>query len=367
MKSIVKLILAIVNIALAVLLLGSTLAGWFLPSKMIVFSLLSYTYLYLLIANVVMLIVWLLAKSKWFLLPLAAIVVRFSFLPLFFQVGGTETLGDEELAKFEPLKVMTFNAHHFQGVERDAAVTDYNMGLFIKMVEEERPDLLAMQEYIGRGDSIHLTDRLTQMGYTYQATGYQNGSMTGNVIFSKLPIVGKGTVQGSSRLYTDLLWMDDTIRVYGLHLESYRLDEHDHETLDKLKHGEVDSGMSHNTLHKFAATIRRHEEELNMLKPHIDECPYHCIAMGDFNDTPASYFYQQLEKQLNDSYCEAGQGFSTTYHGNFTTSHNAIFPAFRIDMVFHDDAFKARTYKRIKSEISDHFPVVVTLEKHQTK
>ncbi len=362
MRHIVKLVFITVSIALSALLLASTLAGWKAPSSMMIFSLLSYAYLYILIANVVMLIVWLLAKSKWFLLPLATVLVRFSFMPLFFQVGGTETLSDDAMAEFTPLKVLTFNAHHFQGKERDASVTDHNMSLFIDMLNEEQPHLLAMQEYIGRGDSLHLTKRLTQMGYTHHASGYQNGSMTGNVLFSNLPIVGTGTVEGSSRLYADLLWLEDTIRVYGLHLESYRLDDEDRETLNKLKHGEVDSSTSHNTLHKFATTIRRHEEEWGMLKPHIDQSPYPCIMLGDFNDTPASYIYQQIRQRLTDSYCEAGQGFSTTYHGSFTTSRHATFPAFRIDMVFHDNAFKARTYKRVKLEVSDHYPVLVTLE-----
>lgn len=361
MKKILKIILIVVCILLAVLLLGSTMAGWFKPSHLMVTSLLSYAYLYLLISNVVLMIVCMLVKSKWFLLPLGTILLRFSFLPLFFQVGGSEALSDDEQARIAPLKVMTFNAHHFQGVERNASLTDTNMLLFIDMVQREEPHLMALQEYIGRGDTVLLTDRLAQMGYEYQATGYQNGSMTGTVIFSKIPITERGTVEGSSRLFTDLLWNNDTIRLYCLHLESYRLDEQDHETLHKLKHGEVDTNMGLSTLHKFAATIRRHEQEWEMLQQHFDECPYHYIVMGDFNDTPASYLYQQMTQHLTDSYCEAGQGFSTTYHGSFTTASRGTFPAFRIDMVFHDDAFKAYTYKRIKSEISDHFPVVVTL------
>ena len=84
---------------------------------------------------------------------------------------------------------------------------------------------------------------------------------------------------------------------------------------------------------------------------------------GDFNETPASYFYHQCRPYLKDSYCEAGQGFSTTYHGSFTRSRNATFPAFRIDMVLHTTDMEAISYKRIKSEMSDHYPVIVTLRK----
>ena len=92
MKQLLKIILLVINIIVIALLLGSTLAGRVAPSRFIGFSLLSYGYLYFLIANIVFVIVWLLFSSKWFLLSLAAILLRFSFLPLYFQIGGSDTL-----------------------------------------------------------------------------------------------------------------------------------------------------------------------------------------------------------------------------------------------------------------------------------
>ena len=44
--------------------------------------------------------------------------------------------------------------------------------------------------------------------------------------------------------------------------------------------------------------------------------------------------------------------FGSTYNGNF--------PAFRIDYILFDDNFKALSYKRITSDISDHYPIVAT-------
>jgi endonuclease/exonuclease/phosphatase family metal-dependent hydrolase len=51
---------------------------------------------------------------------------------------------------------------------------------------------------------------------------------------------------------------------------------------------------------------------------------------------------------------EQGRGFGTTYHG--------YYPAFRIDYVLHSLEFKTLSYKRVKTDISDHYPVVVTLQ-----
>ncbi len=362
MKKLLKLILLVINIVFVVLMLGSTLAGRVAPSRFIGFSLLSYGYLYFLIINIVFVIIWPVFSSKWFLLSLSAILVRFSFLPLYFQIGGSDTL-DHDNREDKMLKVMTFNAHHFRGVDFSNEFGDSNMAYFLKIVDEEQPDIMALQEYIGRGDTLHLTDHLRRRGYKYMTTGYENGSISGEVIISRLPIVRTVRIEGPSKLYANLLWDDDTVRLYCLHLNSYGLDESDHQQIHDISHGNVDSLTGRSTLHKFRETIVNHESEWEVLQPYFDNHKILSIVAGDFNETPASYFYQQCKAYLKDSYCEAGQGFSTTYHGLFTRSRKATFPAYRIDMVLHTPDFEALTYKRIKSEISDHYPIITTLKR----
>ena len=66
--------------------------------------------------------------------------------------------------------------------------TDSNMTVFLSIVDNEQPDIMALQEYIGQGDTVPLTERLKQRGYVNMTSGYDNGSMTGEVIFSKYPI-----------------------------------------------------------------------------------------------------------------------------------------------------------------------------------
>lgn len=363
MKRVIKAILLILNVVVLLLLVGSTLAGRVAPSRFIWFSLLSYGYLYFLIINIVFVVLWLIMSSKWFLLSLAAIVVRYAFLPLYFQVGGTETVSDETLAEPDVLKVLTFNAHHFHGVSMEEGLTDSNMTVFLDIVDDEQPDIMALQEYIGHGDTVQLTERLKQRGYVNMTSGYDNGSMTGEVIFSKYPIARVVRIEGPSKLYVNLLWNGDTLRFYCLHLNSYGLDETDHKQIHDISHGNVDSLTVRSTLRKFRETIVAHENEWEVLKPYFDNHDRLSIVAGDFNETPASYFYHQCRPYLKDSYCEAGQGFSTTYHGSFTRSRNATFPAFRIDMVLHTTDMEAISYKRIKSEMSDHYPVIVTLRK----
>ena len=67
---------------------------------------------------------------------------------------------------------------------------------------------------------------------------------------------------------------------------------------------------------KFAETTRQHEREWKEeLKPLVEESTVPLIIAGDFNDTPASYIYQQATDLLSDPYVEQGRGFGTTYHG----------------------------------------------------
>ena len=54
-----------------------------------------------------------------------------------------------------------------------------------------------------------------------------------------------------------------------------------------------------------------------------------------------------------DPYVNQGRGFGTTYHGPF--------PAFRIDYILHSHDFESLSYKRVKTNISDHYPIVVQL------
>lgn len=363
---ILKIIILIFNIAALLLLLGSTAAGLVPPSRFMGFSLLSYAYLYLLIINVVFIVLWLLLSSKWFLLSLAGIVLRYSFLPLYFQVGGTEAAPDEVAGSPEVLKVMTYNVHHCVGTGLDSKVQksriDSNMVELLRIVGEEKPDVISIQEFRKQGDTVNLVNRMKGLGYKYIAVAHGVKDISDEVVFSRVPIVDTVTVDGHSKYYVNLLVGGDTVHLYNLHLNSYGLDEKDQKNIHDISHGNVDSLAGRSTIHKFTSTILAHEKEWGILKASLESHGGRVVVTGDFNETPASYFYQQCRRLLVDSYCEVGQGFSTTYHGSFTRQRTGTFPAFRIDLILHSADIKALSYKRIKSDVSDHYPVIVELK-----
>ena len=144
------------------------------------------------------------------------------------------------------------------------------------------------------------------------------------------------------------------VRVCCVHLDSYQLTEQDRKGFEQLSHAKPDSN-THRLMRKFKETTLQHEREWKeelLPKVAASELPF--LLVGDFNDTPASYIYQKATDYLKDSYVEQGRGFGTTYHGPF--------PAFRIDYVLHSPDIEALSYKRVKTNVSDHYPVVVTLK-----
>lgn len=349
MKKFLRIILLIINLFFALALVLSTLAGTLVPSRFVYVSILSYGYLLLLLANVLFIVVWL-CLSRWeFLLSVAAIAVRFSFVGLFFQMGGTTEVAPAD----NQLKVMTFNAHGFLGLDSDTLMTaDSGARAFLRIVDAEDPDVLCLQEFFSPY-RILLADSLKARGFTSSFGVHGHNPNSPQMLFTRCRLVQGVEMDGKSKFYADIEKNGHKVRVCVVHLDSYQLSEKDREGFERLTHAKPDS-TTRGLLGKFAETARRHEEEWKEeLLPLIEKTEIPIIIAGDFNDTPASYIYQQITRHLTDSYVEEGSGFGTTYHGPY--------PAFRIDYVFHSPALQTLSYKRIKTNISDHYPIVVTL------
>lgn len=352
----IRHIFLLLNWIAALLLFASTL-GSIPPSQFIGFSLLSYCYFPLLLVNVLFIVVWLCASSKHFLLSTITIILRWSFVPAFFQVGGhPETPSDEASV----VRVMSFNMHHFYGKNYINNTADIENGepnaiAFVQLIRENDPDIICCQEFLPYTGKIDLRDSLNALGYSNYVAAAPAYGHSSSILWTKLPVVGREYIDSSRLVRVDVVKGTDTMRVFSLHMHSYGLTEDDKGRIDSIYHGEdIDKSSVKLTLLKFTEAIKAHEEEWDVLRPMVTSSPYPVILAGDFNDHPASYLYLNIRKELKDSYRERGKGFCTTYSGRF--------PAFRIDYIFHSDQFKALSYKRIKSNISDHYPITVELE-----
>ena len=138
MKKFISTFVLIINAIFAVLLLASTLAGSVKPSPCMWISLLSYCYVPLLVANIVFMLFWLFFANKYFLVSLVAIVIRWSFIPLYIQLSGNGQITDERL-----MRIMSFNVHRFTKKDDACAQT-------IGMVKERMPNVICFQEFAVR-------------------------------------------------------------------------------------------------------------------------------------------------------------------------------------------------------------------------
>lgn len=350
---IVRTILLVINVILIIGLLLTTVGGSVAPSTSLLPGLLAYGYLPMLGLNVLMVLVWLLMKRWQCLLSVAAIAVRYTMLPLFFQVGGTMKVpaAEEHPAM---VTVLTHNVRLFRGAEANEAQTDSNALEFLALVRQYNPDVLCLQEYAAT-PRVRLTDSLTLMGYNhyYGSNTSSDGLPWGSVIFSRLPITYVNRIDGE-KLMAELLLEGRKFRVCCVHMDSYRFDERDLEEMDRVRHGDVKL-TSGKTYGKVKETLLCHEHEWNTgLKPVVSECSLPLLLAGDLNDVPGSWLYAQISELLSDTYCDKGLGYVGTWGQGLLRV--------RIDMVFRSEGFRTLSYRRIRTGISDHCPIFTSLE-----
>lgn len=344
MKSFFRIVLTIVNLILAVALLLADLAGNVKPSSSIYISLLSYGYFYILVANMVCMVLWLCLRSRLFLLSLAVILFKVNYIPRYFQLGGTE---ETEIADESSLKIMSFNTHVFRWTDTSSFST-------LKLIDDEQPDIICFQEFTIRLN-YNILDSMRARKYLYiHSRNKAADAATGTSVFSRYPIVNKGVMNDGRAVFADIRKNDSVFRIYSIHLDSYHLDDNDKSKIDQIAHGNVDDS-SRSTLRKFKKTLLKHEKEVATLGESIEQCGLPMVLCGDFNDPPASYAYNYLRQYFKDSYCEQGSGRGSTFNG--------MFPNLRIDYVFHDENFKVLAYKVVDCNISDHYPLIVTLQR----
>jgi endonuclease/exonuclease/phosphatase (EEP) superfamily protein YafD len=76
------------------------------------------------------------------------------------------------------------------------------------------------------------------------------------------------------------------------------------------------------------------------------------IICGDFNETPLSYNYRQMQKAgFTDTFTKVGRGIKPTYAGKL--------PLLRIDYVWANNGVTPFDFNRLRYKGSDHYPVML--------
>jgi len=245
-------------------------------------------------------------------------------------------------------------------------ICTYNVGLFAQQtgisrseqlsrvahyIGQEKPSIVCFQEFYAKDTSV-IRDHF--YNYPYMKSHFfrsSDGGRFGNIILSKYPIVSSGdiTFKRSTNLciYADIDYYGKTIRIYNTHLESHSISFT--ALIKKMSNSEKVSEEIMNVHERLASTFKKRGKQVDTIAIHLSESDYPSIICGDFNDTPMSYTYHILMKNMKDSFRESGKGFSASY--------SYLWPLLRIDYILYPDYFWSLSHTTQKVSYSDHYPV----------
>ncbi|WP_209319868.1 endonuclease/exonuclease/phosphatase family protein [Ancylomarina longa] len=348
MRNILHKALVIFSLIFSGALLLTYLTPYISPEKFWPIAFGGLVYPYLLGINFLFVCYWIIRKKWSFLLPLIAILIGYQHLSNFAQFNFS---AKPEHPK-EAIKILTYNVRSFDKYEWTKDPKTPNN--ILKTISESDADIICLQEFRFTLSGLLSLKNLKQK--TASNAYFYSNKRNGTAIFSKYPILHKGEIRFAKgnlcdAIYTDLLIGSKTIRVYNLHLESNRLGGKNYAFINKKEFNADEQELEEikDISTRLRQAFQRRATQARIIRNHINKSPYPIIICGDFNDTAFSYTYHTIKGKLSDSFQEKGKGISTTYTGDF--------PSFRIDYVLHDEHFSCLSYKRIKKEYSDHFPV----------
>ncbi|MRG46389.1 hypothetical protein GFS24_14800 [Chitinophaga sp. SYP-B3965] len=354
----------IVNAVTVLFFLLACLAPFISPVRFWPISFITLGFPFLLMLLLLFLIFWIIFHPKYALIPLVALVIGWKSVSAFISLRwptNWETYDKPE----GTINVMSYNVALFGlYAKKDSKPTREAM---FQLISEHKPDVLCLQDFY---TSEKLDDfnnredlsRVLKLPYRFFSSDFnRNGTQHwGSIIYSKYPVILSDKVKlspgpmGESLIYADILRNKDTIRIVNMHLESYRFNAKDYQSIEKIKKQE-DTGLvaAKGIVVKMRDAYVRRSRQANIVADFIRTSPHPVIVCGDFNDTPASYTYFTIKGNLQDAFLKKGSGIGRTFTG--------LSPTLRIDYIFVDRTFTINGFRTIHSDLSDHYPVITNV------
>lgn len=353
----------IINFAVVLLFLAACMAPYISPAWFWPISFLTLAFPFLLGVLIIFLIGWLFFNYRYTLVSLIALLLGWKSISAF--VAFKMPAGNKAVAGANSLTVMSYNVSQF-GLYREKD-SKYNRQAMFAMIKKQELDIACFQDFYTsekKNDFNNREDisREMEFPYRYFSSDFNRDGMQhwGSIIYSRFPIIASDKVKMSvgprseSLIYADIVKNEDTIRIINMHLESYRFNEKDYSAIRKIKNQE-DTGLkaTKSIIQKMREAYIRRSQQADIVGNFIRQSPYPVIVCGDFNDTPASYTYFTIKGDLQDAFLQKGLGIGRTFTG--------LAPTLRIDYVFVSSQFKVNSFRKINSDLSDHYPVITNL------
>jgi len=347
------------TILTGVLYLGAYLSMYISPEDFWPLAFLGLGYFPIICAYLLFTVIWAFMRPRIFWWMMLFLLLGFTahFRP--FSTGA--------LAKADPgdQKVYTILQYNVQGFDPYNKEGKYKYrDMIIENIRRDQPDVICLEEFNSYSNhpkeksNLELVLKATGLQHYYYFKAYENERTTrsfGLVILSRFPIIDTGRLEFlslselNSTIYADIVFPEDTVRVFCSHLQSTQLSHYDLEFIEASNEAETNFDADRIT-NKLKMSFALRAQEADTVAHYLKQSPHPKISCGDFNDTPVSYTYHQMSHGMQDAFLQRGFGIGATY---------APFPFIRIDyMLFEEDHFKIIEFRRIKDNFSDHFPCV---------
>lgn len=369
-----KRLFIILNITVSCLFLLACCNAFLPPHKWWFVALLGLTFPFLLLLVLAFVLLWIIFRSKWIILPLATLLLGYTNVRAL--IGFHFAKKNVAAKPKNALRVLTWNVSWFdEQLKADKSRISYRAKM-LEFIKEQQPDVLCFQEYFEPHSKRYQYNNrrdITKLGYPYSIvaydyTGWKNGWQSGIAMFSKYPINDSIFIRypgpfayraAESFIGIDIMVNHQPVRIYTTHLQSVLFKINDYRNIEIIKSAS-DSMLeaSKSVMVKLAQGYKFRSQQVEIVRDQLDASPYPEIICGDFNDVPNSYTYFKIKGDRQDAFTEAGKGIGRTFSN--------VAPTLRIDYIMTDKRFEVKQYVRHFVPYSEHYPVIADLTLRDT-
>lgn len=303
----------------------------------------------LLVLNFIVFMFWAFKRNWWSLVSLGAVLLNINYLSAMIQFD----FRSENKLPSKDIKIASYNIH---GSNTDA----FNLDLkkVMKYFNSQDVDVICFQEFSdnesARTDSIFTV-------YPYNIIYSQNKGMQ-LAVFSKYPL-GDSEFMDFDNTANNSMWVDVDFeacpfRIVNVHFQTTNVNQSKAEITKIRDLGIKDPDGKEAfdiVMQRITSNATQRVEQAKTVRQRIDltlpQKPL--ILCGDFNDTPASYTYNNISRKLKDGFKTSGSGYGYTY--------KSLYNIFRIDYIFYTPNFTGIKYTSPNVDWSDHNPVLLEL------
>jgi endonuclease/exonuclease/phosphatase family metal-dependent hydrolase len=251
------------------------------------------------------------------------------------------------------ISLVSYNVKNFTGQGKNSSRELANV--IKSFLKKDEPDIICLQEVKLRTNKVfNLEETKNEFSKIRHYQYARSGKTLGSVTMTCFPIVKMEEIRfensGNIAICTDIVCKNQTIRVFNVHLQSYKIDPDQYDIIESpIISKKKDVKELIELLRKYKKATQMRAVQARMIREKIKESPFPVIVCGDFNDTPSSYAYQKTRGWLRDAFVASGKGIGQTYTGKL--------PSFRIDYILHSRSFRSYNFEIHKIPYSDHYPI----------